>query len=297
MSSINFSIPTDLAIGGNLTVNGSGVISSALSLSGISIAPTGTNRLRVGGDFTLNSVDSGNLFAQIMSAAGVLSINTATGIVTIATAGTNVFVSNSGTTIYISGSGIAQSFDLTATGAFLFARDSSISGGLQSQIAQSGQQAWSAANSNATTISGNVTQTGVQLAATAAATYATIANLALTGQQAWTADNNNAVAISGNVTQTGVQLGAQLASLSGLAVQSGNARSYTGAVGVGVNFLAVTFSPPFPGIPAVVASVQVTGSVMYLANISGVTANGYNALFSATTTENLILNTNAFYRA
>ena len=100
-------------------------------------------------------------------------------------------------------------------------------------VATSGQQAWTAANTNAvilsgnatqtgvalitrinsvgSTISGNLTSTGAQLAATAAATYATIANLALTGQQSWTAANTNSVILSGNATQTGVALAATAA--------------------------------------------------------------------------------------
>ncbi len=253
MSVVNYSIPSALTVNGVITI------------SGTAISPTGTNRLKIGSDFTLVGADSGNftpvglitglsgaLVDQIMAAAGVLALNAATGLVTIASAGTNVFVSNSGTTIYISGSGIAQSFDLTASGIALMARDTAISGGLQAQIAQSGQQAWISANGAAATL-------------------------------------------SGNLTQTGVQLRVQIASLSGLAIQSGNARSYMGAVAIGLDFLSVTFSPAFPGVPAIIPALQATGSVGYTAWPSGVTANGYTALFSATTTENLILHTNAFY--
>lgn len=114
-------------------------------------------------------------------------------------------------------------------------------------------------------------------------------DFALMGQ-----DSGNFIAFTTGVSGA---LVSRISSVSGAEVLTGNARSYTGAVATGLNFLAVSFGTPFPGIPAVVASIQITGNIMYGVNISGVTTSGYNALFSATTTENLILNTNAFYRA
>lgn len=92
---INFSITTDLSLGGLLT------------LSGQQLAASGTNRLRFGGDQLLTKADSGALVSQIVDAAGVLSLNGMTGGVTLASAPGNagyVGISNSGTTIYASGS-------------------------------------------------------------------------------------------------------------------------------------------------------------------------------------------------
>ncbi len=129
-----------------------------------------------------------------------------------------------------------------------------------------------------------------------AAVYATIANLASTGQQAWSAANNNGINLSGNLTQTGVQLQAQIAGLSGIAVQTGNLRGYANAVTVGLDFLSVTFTPAFPGVPSVVPALLTSGAVGYLVWPSGITANGYTAMFSATTADFMTLETIATYR-
>lgn len=95
MSTISFVIPTDLEL------------QKSLTLSGVYVAPTGTNRLRVGGDFTLNLADSGNLASQIATAAGVLSFNGLTGTIVVAGAPAPlnfVTLSQSGNTFYVSGS-------------------------------------------------------------------------------------------------------------------------------------------------------------------------------------------------
>ncbi len=159
---INFGIPTDLQIAGNLTVNSlngllkgtAGLVSVAvagtdyatpaqLTSSGVQLGATIaslsglliTNLALTGGNlyvtltglsgqananyattinlgltgqalYNLTTALSGALVTQIMSAAGVLSLNGATGFLTLASAPANanyVGVSNSGTTIYVSG--------------------------------------------------------------------------------------------------------------------------------------------------------------------------------------------------
>lgn len=334
---INFGITTNLDIGGFVT------------LSGTQVAYSGTNHLRVGNDITLTSVDSGNLVSQIMSAAGVLSLNGATGTVTLASAPANagyVGISNSGTTIYVSGrpspafSSVLVSGDGLLTGNFSVGSTAlgyklGVSGNLNTEFIRfmAGPQSLGFSLYTPNSMGANVCYNGVPTFSWHAG-----GGVLIGGSYAGSAAPANGLVVqgslgvgtlvpsesfhvsggsarieqnvygmsgiffrdTGNYTSSGAASVAQLTTLSGLLnfqlVQTGNSRGYTGAVGIGVDFVAVTFTPAFPGIPAVTASAQVTGNIMYLVNVSGVTANGYNALFSSTTTENLILNTNAQYR-
>ncbi len=107
---------------------------------------------------------------------------------------------------------------------------------------------------------------------------------------------SGAASVAQLIAVSGV-LNSQILSLSGLETQTGNARGYTGFMNTGIDFLAVTFVPPFPGIPAVTASVQTSGVAGYMVWISGVTTSGYNAMFSATTSDYCTLHTHAIYRA
>ncbi len=97
---------------------------------------------------------SGSLVSQIAAnAVGVSTLNGRSGALTLATAGSDLlFTSVSGQTIFISGQLIASTTGLAATG----------------------QQAWTAANNNATNLSGNLFTTGATLVALNAATSGAI---------------------------------------------------------------------------------------------------------------------------
>ncbi len=96
---------------------------------------------------------------------------------------------------------------------------------------------------------------------------------------------------TGNYTPSGVASVAQLLTLSG------NSRAFATAVATGLDFIPVSWSPPFPGLPSIAPSLLTSGTVGYMVWPSGITTSGYNAMFSATTANFMTLNTIAIYRA
>lgn len=151
-----------------------------IRLSGALVTNSG-NRLQVGSDNTLMVRDSGN-FANLQyvsgvsgalytliqgSVGGVSSINNQSGILDIVGAG-NISVTTGLNTIIISGNtgayaNFATVTNLALTGSNLFTNLVGLSGAFNTQIASTGQQAWSAANNNAINLSGNLTQSGITL--------------------------------------------------------------------------------------------------------------------------------------
>jgi hypothetical protein len=70
-----------------------------------------------------------------------------------------------------------------------------------------------------TSLVSNLTQTGVNLAATFNAVFNTLAiSIASTGQQAWITANNNGINVSGNMTATGAALYLDIVGMSGIFV-------------------------------------------------------------------------------
>lgn len=189
----------------------------------------------------VNLATTGTTLLGLINAAsaGVSSINGASGAMTIAGAG-NVVVTTVGQSITVSGntgaySSFATTDALTATGALAYARDLTISGGLDARIQATGLAALTYANNTFATLT-NVTTSGTTLIAytntvsggldariqaTGLAalaygntTFATIANLTTTGvtlgasiTTVSTNTQNNATNISGILTQTGIALG------------------------------------------------------------------------------------------
>lgn len=165
-------------------------------------------------------------------------------------------VTATGTVLYVNGqpvfagSGVSQaqldlvSGQLIQSGNLLFARDGLISGALDTKIALTGQQAWGAADANGRNLSGNLTQTGIQLQSivglTGAALYALITNasgqavtdyatkpnLALTGSGLYTLMTNMSGQLNtnhatvANLALTGSGLYALITGLSGQAVST-----------------------------------------------------------------------------
>lgn len=200
-----------LGLSGVLGVTGSTLYTDLLALSGTHnalIASTGqqawlaaqNNALNLSGQLT---VTGALLTATKVTGSSIVNVLNLTGL-----GGTLVFTSGAFT--FISGGAGAAVFDplgaAAATGQVLYA----------DMIGMSGQ------------FNTNLTQTGVNLLAILAASYATILNvaatgsalyqdivglsgaynlvIAATGQQAWTAAQNNAVNLSGNLTLTGQAL-------------------------------------------------------------------------------------------
>lgn len=144
----------------------------------------------------------------------------------------------------LTSTGVQLGARIAATGQSLYALLTGTSGqavidyATKGSLASTGQQAWSAANNNGINLSGALTQTGVQLAATfsvqiaatgqslytlvtglsgqAVLDYATKVALASTGQQAWSAAQNNAVNISGNLAASGTVNAATYATIANL---------------------------------------------------------------------------------
>lgn len=126
-------------------------------------------------------------------------------------------------------------------------------------LASTGQQAWTAADSNGRNLSGNMAATGAALAATAGATYSTIANLGATGQALYSA----VVGLSGQFNT--------------------NQQNFNTLIPTGSGSLTVYFSPAFSVSPA---SVEAT-MMIFSANgfgygiwTSQITAGSYVAQFS-----------------
>jgi hypothetical protein len=208
----------------NLTSSGASLGAKVDSLSGWSASTV--NLGTTGATLFQRDIDiSGALASQIAGGNG--TVVKVTGSSTLATAnftgigGTIVYIDAG--IVYVSGGGGGGAGDVTSA-----------------QLANTGQQAWVAADNNGINLSGNMAVTGATLGArvnttntnlqstgsslysfiTAASgqadtNYATKTALANTGQQAWTTANSSATTISGNLAQTGADLFARDASISG----------------------------------------------------------------------------------
>ncbi len=156
----------------------------------------------------------------------------------------------------------ATLLNVTQSGVQLGAKIDSLSGWAQgmsganfSLIAQTGQQAWNAANNNGINLSGNLTSTGVQLGAkidlVSGWTQTVVSGgletrITATGNSAVTHANGIGINLSGNLTQSGVQLGSKIDTVSGWTqnivsggleariIATGNS-AITHANGIGIN--------------------------------------------------------------
>lgn len=272
------------AISGNLTLTGQTLIARDLATSGelstrlfntgatliTAIASTGQQAWTAANSNSINL--SGNLFTTgaNLSAVKITGSNIVQSPNFTGMGGTLVILS--GNFVLISGGaggaggavdhgdGINLSGNLTTTGQTLIARDLATSGELSNRlvstgltllttIASTGQQAWTAANSNSINLSGNLFTTGANLSAVkvTGSSIIQVANftglgtvtvslisgnligisgnnsdslnlsgvIASTGQQAWNAANNNGINLSGNLTLTGQTLIARDLATSG----------------------------------------------------------------------------------
>lgn len=131
-------------------------------------------------------------------------------------------INNLPTTAYVNNIGINLSGNLTQTGSILFARDSSISGGLEARITTTGQSAITHANGIGASLSGNLTQSGSALInrdnAISGVLQTQINSLPTNAYV-----NGMGQIISGNLTQTGVILFARDTAISGALQQYINA--------------------------------------------------------------------------
>ena len=171
---------------------------------------------------------SGYLQGQISSfSAGVASVNGASGVLNILGTG-GLTVSTVGQNVLVSGDP-SISGALTQTGSTLYALLANESGALMSTIAQTGQQAWSAAQNNGVNISGNMAASGAALIARDNAISGVLdGRISSTGQQLYsiiTGASGQGVsdyATKVQLTNTGVTIEGQITSLSGWAASATN---------------------------------------------------------------------------
>lgn len=101
----------------------------------------------------------------------------------------------------------ATKLSLGLTGASLYALLTGESGSFKTEIALTGQQAWSAADNNGLNLSGNLTLTGLTLfVRDLSISGALDTKIGATGSITWNAATNNAVNLSGNMAATGAAL-------------------------------------------------------------------------------------------
>ena len=238
----------------NLGSTGSSLYQYLLGLSGIgnttitNLASTGStlysDLVGLSGQVNNSLASTGSiLYKDLTGLSGVLPIIQVTGSSAINPAnfsgigGTLVFISG-GYVIVSGGAGGGGSYDplgtAANTGQILYNDIVGMSGQLNTTIASTGQQSWTAAQNNATNISGNLTSTGsilyqdivglsgisnttiTNLGITGSTLYNDLTGLsgayattiASTGQQAWNAANNNALNLSGRLVATGALLSA-----------------------------------------------------------------------------------------
>lgn len=188
MPAISFSVPSSLSVGTYVSISAEQVTASGerLWVDGLPIM--------MASDSGAFSISGQVLYTDIVGLSGVLNAtgNTLYAIVT--------GLSGQAVSTY------ATITNLTLSGATLYGYVSSLSGVMTSLVANSGQQAWSAANNNGINLSGNAAATGAAIAL----------SIAASGGQAWNAANNNAINLSGNATSSGAAIGANLAGLSGV---------------------------------------------------------------------------------
>lgn len=248
--SIAFGLSSSLSVDGLITISG-----SELAASGAQ------NRPRWRDQILLTNLDSGALALQIASAAGVLSLNSATGLLTLTSAPTSaglIGVSNSGTTVYVSGmTGLALTVALNSVG---------------------------------TTISGNLTATGVALGTQIAAAQLAAAGagvLSLNGVSggltlAGGPGNAGYVGVSTSGTTLYVS-GNAFPSLTGVTFAGGSTISGTVAGGVHVT------------TPAFGQTLRINGNVdaFTAANAGTYSIGGASALTAADATT-LLINAGGF---
>jgi hypothetical protein len=235
-----------------------------IRLSGVLVTNSG-NRLQVGSDNTLMVRDSGS-FANLQyvsgvsgalatliqgSVGGVSSVNGQSGVLTIQGAG-NISVTTGLNTIIISGNtgayaNFATVTNLALTGSNLFTSLTGLSGAFNTQIASTGQQAWTAANNNAINLSGNLTQTGITL-------------------------NNKINSVSGYVEET--------------FVRNISATGYVTGILTGIDSQYINHPFAFSRIPQVQITLDAgIHDIYYFAGVSQRSTTGFRANFSDTILE------------
>jgi len=170
---------------------------------------------------------------------------------------THMVVSDSGaftSVAVVNGMGSNLSGNLTSTGQALL-----------TAIANTGQQAWTAANNNGINLSGNLTSTGVAL-------------------------GTRIDTVTTNLTTTGVTLTNTIIGLSGVMnagfVKSINATGFIVAVATGADYQQVVYPFTFTAAPRVQLTMECsTQNIFYFCGVSNRTTTGFMALYSDTVLE------------
>jgi hypothetical protein len=224
----------------------------------------------IGLNLSGNLSQTGAILMNLISAAsaGVSSINGQSGVISIAGAG-NTSVTNNGQTIIVSGdTGVYANF-ATLT-----------------NLALTGQQAWTAANNNAINLSGNLTQTGITLINELASISNRLTSSGIDLMSMILASSTGVQSINsftGHVVITGAG-GITVTNQVGLITISGLDYSadqfFITQLPVGFNEYYISFPRAFPVIPVVLASVQVSGDTMYGVTIEDNSTGGFRAFFT-----------------
>jgi hypothetical protein len=230
--------------------------------------------------------------------------------------GSNVLVTGAGvlqvgseSVVYQSQTGVlAPQSRLDATGSYLLSQISANSAGVSQLNSLSGSLIVSGYGNISVTTSGQVIRVSGDTGAYAA--FATAANLALTGANiaAWTGTTpsifaqktetgtfivqgqTGQFASSINLFTTGSTLDTKINNASGYAnntfVRLVNQQNFVTGIPTGIDNYFISFpSGNFPAVPKIQATVEVTGNIMYMMNVSNRTVSGYTAIFSDTIQE------------